>query len=95
MFLPYLLRICCTSPAWVAAISDVNSNDSVIFHGCAVFSGTAALRVTMKVLPWSGSEEHRRKSATRKGWSEGSESCDEFMKFGMSSSGCETRPAKG
>jgi hypothetical protein len=34
-------------------------------------------------------------SATRKGWSEGSESCDEFMKFGMSSSGCETRPAKG
>jgi type I restriction-modification system DNA methylase subunit len=34
-------------------------------------------------------------SATRKGWSERSESCDEFMKSGTSSSGCETRPAKG
>jgi len=37
----------------------------------------------------------KRIGATRKGWSEGSESCDEFMKFGTSSSGCETRPAKG
>jgi hypothetical protein len=34
-------------------------------------------------------------SATRKGWSERSESCDEFMKFGRSSSGCESRPVKG
>jgi hypothetical protein len=39
--------------------------------------------------------EPSRFSATRKGWSERSESCDEFMKFGMSSSGCESRPAKG
>lgn len=34
-------------------------------------------------------------SATRKGWSERSERCDELMKFGLSSSGCETRPKKG
>ena len=39
--------------------------------------------------------EDSEKSATRKGWSERSEGCDELMKFGMSSSGCETRPAKG
>jgi hypothetical protein len=39
--------------------------------------------------------DHRHFGATRRGWSEGSESCDEFMKFGMSSSGCESRPAKG
>jgi hypothetical protein len=39
--------------------------------------------------------EPSRFSATRKDWSERNESCDEFMKFGMSSSGCESRPAKG
>jgi len=37
----------------------------------------------------------RPNSATRKGWSERSGRCDELMKFGLSSSGCETRPAKG
>ena len=40
-------------------------------------------------------DEHSPNSATRTGWSEGNESCDEFMKFGMSSSGCETGPPKG
>ena len=40
-------------------------------------------------------KEDSENSATRKGWSERSEGCDELMKFGMSSSGCETRPAKG
>jgi len=33
-------------------------------------------------------------SATRKGWSEGREGCDDFLKFCLSSSGCETRPAR-
>ncbi|MBX3130131.1 MAG: hypothetical protein KF718_25665 [Polyangiaceae bacterium] len=37
----------------------------------------------------------RRVGATRQGWSEGSERCDDFTKFGSSSSGCEPRPAKG
>ena len=32
--------------------------------------------------------------ATRLCWSERSESCDDFMKFGLSSSGCESRPTK-
>jgi hypothetical protein len=39
--------------------------------------------------------EDSENSATRKGWSERSERCDELMKFGLSSSGCETRPEKG
>ena len=32
--------------------------------------------------------------ATRQCWSERSESCGDFMKFGLSSSGCESRPTK-
>ncbi len=34
-------------------------------------------------------------SATRQGWSERNEKCDDLMKFGLSSSGWETRPEKG
>ena len=34
-------------------------------------------------------------SATRQGWSRGNGVCDDFMKPCLSSSGCETRPAKG
>ena len=37
----------------------------------------------------------RRISATRQGWSRRSGVCDDFMKPCLSSSGCETRPAKG
>ena len=33
-------------------------------------------------------------SATRKGWSERREGSDDFLKFCLSSSGCETRPAR-
>ena len=33
--------------------------------------------------------------ATRQGWSRRNEECDDFMKPCLSSSGCETRPAKG
>jgi len=33
-------------------------------------------------------------SATRKGWSGGREGCDDFLKFCLSSSGCEPRPGK-
>ena len=36
-----------------------------------------------------------RSSATRQGWSRGNGVCDDFMKPCLSSSGCETRPAKG
>ncbi len=36
-----------------------------------------------------------RSSATRTGWSRGNEVCDDFMKLRLSSSGCETRPARG
>lgn len=43
----------------------------------------------------SGGTARRKIGATRQGWSEGSERCDDFMKFGSSSSGCEPRPAKG
>lgn len=42
-----------------------------------------------------GERERESNSATRKGWSERSERCDELMKFGTSSSGCESRPVKG
>ena len=34
-------------------------------------------------------------SATRQGWSKGIGGGDTFMKLCVSSSGCETRPAKG
>src|SRR5215472_9949186 len=37
----------------------------------------------------------RRNSATRQGWSKGIGGGDAFMKLCLSSSGCETRPAKG
>jgi len=37
----------------------------------------------------------RRKSATRHCWSKGIGGCDDSMKLRLSSSGCETRPAKG
>ena len=36
-----------------------------------------------------------RVSATRQGWSRGNGVCDDPMKPCLSSSGCETRPAKG
>src|ERR1700730_8756661 len=32
--------------------------------------------------------------ATSQCWSERSESCDDFTKFGLSSNGCESRPTK-
>jgi len=37
----------------------------------------------------------RKISATRQGWSKGIGGGDTFMKLCTSSSGCETRPAKG
>jgi hypothetical protein len=37
----------------------------------------------------------RKSSATRQGWSKGIGGCDATMKCCSSSSGCETRPAKG
>jgi hypothetical protein len=40
-------------------------------------------------------ERDRSFSATRTGWSKGSGVCDDFMKLRLSSSGCETRPARG
>ena len=40
-------------------------------------------------------KKDRHFSATRTGWSKGSGVCDDFMKLRLSSSGCETRPARG
>ena len=37
----------------------------------------------------------RRTEATRQGWSKGNGGCDATMKLRKSSSGCETRPARG
>ena len=48
-----------------------------------------ALRPQMMDLASSGS------SATRKGWSRRNAVCDDCMKLRSSSSGCETRPARG
>ena len=46
----------------------------------------------LHMVPVTGA---RNSSATRRAWSERSERCDNLMKFGTSSSGCEPRPARG